>query len=215
MRSLPALLFAACPSPEPEPRPNTSPNTVVEPPLDDTGADAEGCPLDAGCVATAFWVGEMASDAGAFVSATFGWAWYGRYETAPICVASGQLSYVGPAPDGCPACTWAWDLSALAGTTAEGPYCVGGDLDVTDGALDGTTDYAWGFAASYVYDYNGTPLYFEDTLLLWAEGYAWFPFAFNLPAYAIYQVEGDAGALAFARGIKDASGSYVTYTYER
>jgi hypothetical protein len=175
----------------------------------------ERCASDTGCVATGWWTGGFTTDGdGGFTSGTFGWEFYARGKLEPICAAGGELAYVGEAPAGCPDCTWSWDLSGLEDTTVDGPSCVGGDLAITPGSLDGTTDYAWGYAPFYSYTYEDTVLTFERVVMIYVDGYSWFPFAFNLPSLGLYQVEGDATELTFSRGIKEPDGSYVAYHYQ-
>ena len=76
---------------------------------------------------------------------------------------------------------------------------------MTGGAWDGFTA-SWGFADTYSYDYNGTPLLFETVLFYYStytgsEG--WFPLMYNYGAYGYNS--GNAENLTFMR--------YVGYIY--
>jgi hypothetical protein len=80
---------------------------------------------------------------------------------------------------------------------------------IADGDLDGTNDYSWGFASTYDYDYNGSPLTLEDAVFLYYDG-SWFSFAFN---YADREwVTGTASDLEFERPAF-SDGAYVYYYY--
>jgi hypothetical protein len=177
----------------------------------DYGPDADWTNDGDTGVAVAYWTGGFEADGAAFSSGTFGWSYFGLGRGDWVCETVGAFDYVGPAPDGCPDCAWAWDLSAVRDSHATGDACGAGDIDWADGDLDGQLDYSWGFAEAYDYDYHGTPLVFEDVVLLYTD--SWFAFAFSLPSYGIYQTSGDASDVSFARLITSTEGEAYYYAY--
>ncbi|MFZ5480343.1 MAG: hypothetical protein ACOZNI_26500 [Myxococcota bacterium] len=215
MRFLPALLLAACPLPETDTgkaapneetptrdRETDPPDTHVSDVDTDLDTDAD-VDCDTG-LAAAYWIGAFEADGADYVSARFGVGYYGMVERDWVCRLEGDLPYEGGL--GCPDCTWAWDLGGLTDTVAVGDAC--DDFGLFDGAWGGYFDYAWAFADSYVYDYNGTPLYLEDNILL-DVGDGWVVFAFTLPLYGIYQTYGDASHVTAYR--PSAYGSFYPY----
>ncbi|MFZ5481497.1 MAG: hypothetical protein ACOZNI_32345 [Myxococcota bacterium] len=207
-----ALLLVACTGTPPT---DTGPDADTDVDTDtdaDTDADADTDPPGDTGVAAAYWVGGFEADGTTFVAGRFGWSYYGLAAGEWVCTATGQFDYDGEAPGGCPGCTWAWDLSALRDSLAVGDACQSGDIAWSDGDLDGYVDYAWAFAETYEYDYNGTPLTFEDNVLLHGT-YGWFVFAFNLPDYGIYETYGDAASIEMYRVIRNAEGAPYYYFY--
>lgn len=157
-----------------------------------------------------YYVGDFVTSDGAFTAARFGFAFQGLESGGGLCENTGALTIVGEPPGGCPDCTWAFDLSGITGSQGEGAACEAFEFG-TDGSLDGQVDYAWGFAESYDYDYDGTLLHFTDVIFLYTD--MWFPFAANLPESGAYQVYGDATSLTFRRSAYDATGAPIYYEY--
>jgi hypothetical protein len=183
-----------------------------EPPPTDSGWTETGWSYGDTGVAVSYWTGSFAADGSAFVSGTFGWSYLGLATNSWVCDLTGDFVYDGEPAYGCPGCTWAWDLSAVRDSRAEGD-CHNGDLFVSDGDLDGGFDYAWGFTETYYYDYGGHPLTFEDVVMVYADG--WFAFAFSLPAYGIYQTSVSGEEVTFSRLITGPNGRPYYYYYAR
>ncbi|MFZ5481496.1 MAG: hypothetical protein ACOZNI_32340 [Myxococcota bacterium] len=212
-----ALLFTACPPPNEDTgeKDDTDADTDTDSDSDADGDSDTDTDADADTAwAVSYFVGGVEQSGGEFVAGSFGFAYYGLGIGDWICVASGELTYEGDGAAGCPDCEWAFNLSPIQNSTAEGDYCQSGSIVWSDGDLDGYIDYDWGFADSYTYDYNGTPLYFETNVLLYSTsiGY-WFVFAFNLPDYGIYQTYGDAESVQFYRMITSGGAPYYYYYY--
>ncbi|MFZ5481386.1 MAG: putative metal-binding motif-containing protein [Myxococcota bacterium] len=178
---------------------------------DGPGCDETTSGSDTG-PAFAYWTGGIETSRGSFVSGRFGWSYYGLQMGDWVCVAEGEMEYEGRGADGCPDCTWAFNLSAIQNSTAEGDYCQSGNIQWSDGDLDGYIDYDWGFAETYEYDYDGNILVFETNVLLYSTD-GWFVFAFSLPDYGIYQTYGDAESVQFYRMITSSSGDPYYYYY--
>jgi hypothetical protein len=169
----------------------------------DTDSDTDA---DTGLVQL-YFVGDFATAAGEFSSADFGLGMYGIGMDDWACTITGDLTYEGAAPAGCPDCEWSFDLSGQTNSTATGDYC--DQFGFTDGSMDTYNDYSWGFASTYYYDYNGSPLPLEDSLFLYYDG-SWFSFAFNYNGRN--WVDGDATSLSVTRPAFN-SGAYVYYYY--
>ncbi|MDO9280524.1 MAG: hypothetical protein Q7U06_01350 [Pseudomonadota bacterium] len=171
----------------------------------DTDTDADA---DTG-VAQFYFLADFTTDgAGAYVDANFGYGMFGIVDQDWACSVLGNMPYVGEASAGCPDCDWAFDLGAVEGSVAEGPYC---DQFFEDGYVDGSNDYEWGFSDVYYYDYEGTPLALENVIHLQYEG-DWIQFAFNYGGRD--WVTGDATASSVARPISN-NGAYIYYYYYR
>ncbi|MFZ5480344.1 MAG: hypothetical protein ACOZNI_26505 [Myxococcota bacterium] len=186
----------------------------------DSATGGAGAPRDtheedggtAGCDSgiAAWWWGSFEADGSAYVSARAGLRWWDYCEQDWVCRIDGDLRFEEDlSASGCPDCTWAWDLSGLTETLAEGWYCDFASPGPSE--LDGQLDYSWAFAETYVYVYDGTPLTFEDNVLARVPGYDWVVVAFNLPAYGIYQTVGDASYVTFYRSPAAGVPSYYHY----
>ncbi len=212
------LLLLGCPTADPDPcddkpdcdtgdtAPDDTDDSADDTDVDDTDDSGDTDSFDTG-IAAMFWVGEFTTSAGEYVDARFGYGAYGLAMEDWACFIDGTLPYEGDAPAGCPDCDWAFDLGPATGSVASGDYCA--DFGISDGAIDGYFDYAWGFASTYYYDYNGTPLPLENTLVLYADG-AWFPWSFNYGGR--YWSYGDAEHLEIQAPMW-SGGGYAYYYY--
>lgn len=204
------LLLAACPTAEESCDEADKACDTGDTAPDDTDTDTRPDePADTG-IAALYYVGRFETEAGAYVDASFGYGFYGIAAEDWVCRVEGTLPYEGPAPDGCPDCDWAFDLGAPADAVATGPECAA--LGVTADGLDALFDYAWGFADTYVYEYNGTPLELGQALFIYV-GESWSLTAFSYAGNAwTYE---DAELLQVGRPAMETDGGYLYYYYER
>jgi hypothetical protein len=170
---------------------------------------AEDCPEPDTGVMQFMFIGDMTvCEDSTYVQGHFGYEFLSVRDGSSLCAVMGELEYEGAAPRGCPDCDWSFDLSAIQNSVAGGTYC--DDIGITDGYLDGYIDYSWGFAETYYYDYGGTPIPFENTVLLYTD--YWFPFSFNYGGRD--WVEGDSYYWTSTRPVI-SGGEYVYYYYYR
>ncbi|MFZ5478539.1 MAG: hypothetical protein ACOZNI_17345 [Myxococcota bacterium] len=191
------LLLISCTEDEARPVAYAEGDADADADCDDTGVSVE------------YWYAALRADGAEFASAEMGTELYGLLEDAVVCSRAGELAYDGPGAEGCPDCTWAWSLSFTGTTTVEGTECPEGWTSSTGEPSD---TYDWGFAQVYAYDYAGTPIYFEDALLLYGS-YGWFLFAFNASDYGIYGVQDVYGDGSYVRMADAATGSDGAYYY--
>lgn len=207
------LLLAACPTAEEScdeaDKACDTGDTAPDDTDTDTETDTRPDEPDTG-IAVPYYVGSFETAAGAYVDASFGYAFYGVTVEDWVCEVRGTLPYEGPAPDGCPDCDWAFDLGSPVDAVATGPEC--GDLGVTADGMDTVLDYAWGFGEVYVYEYNGTPLELENTLFI-HDGSSWFAVAFSYGGRD--WTVGDAESLEVAWPWQTSDGGYTYYYYYR
>lgn len=171
----------------------------------DTDADTDS-DVETGLV-MAYFLGDFATSAGEFTSGSFGIGYYGLGMEDWACSMTGDLPYEGEAAAGCPDCDWSFDLGPITGSVGTGDYC--DQMGLADGSFDTYFDYSWGYAPVYYYDYAGTPLALEQSLMLYGSD-GWFAFAFNYNGRD--WVYGDAEALSTVRPVFSSSG-YVYYYY--
>ncbi|MDP2311550.1 MAG: hypothetical protein Q8P41_01490 [Pseudomonadota bacterium] len=172
----------------------------------DTDTDAD---VDTG-VAQLYWLVDFATPAGEFESAQLGFGVFGFVDQDWACQVQGEMTYEGEAAAGCPSCDWSFDLSAVSGSVAEGPYC---DQFFADGYVDTYFDWNWGFSDEYVYyDSKGNPYAIEQALFI-NSGTDWGMFAFNYGAN-FQMITGDAESLHAESAASDGT-SYLYYYYYR
>jgi hypothetical protein len=159
-------------------------------------------------VAQGYFVGDFSVSGNAYTSGHFGLGFFGSATNDWVCTIEGELDEVGTAPAGCPDCEWTFDLSPVQSSIADGDACR--NLGLRDGDVDGWYDYYWGFARVYYYDYGGTPLPLDDTVMLYLDGDGWIAFSFNYGGRDWVDV-GDT-SVDFVRPITTASG-YAYYYY--
>ena len=203
-----ATLLVACPNSDKEETGEPSDaDTDTDADTDsDTDADTDA-DIETG-VAMAFWVANFATSAGEFTSGSFGYGHYGLIAEDWVCLGGGDLPYEGEAPAGCPDCEWSFNLGAIEGYTAKGTYCDQFPAGA-DGALDTYFDYSWGYSPMYYYDYNGTPLAFEQSIMLYTD--EWFAFMYNYNDNG--RVSGNAEAISGARPWFDGTSFYNYFYY--
>ncbi len=183
----------------------------------DEDPSLEGCPCDREAetgIGQFYFLAEFEMDGTSpdftFASASFG---YGMYSIALddwACQLTGPLGNAGDAAAGCPDCEWSFEATGVTGSTGVGDLCE--DFGLTDGGADDAGAYSWGFAEKYYYDYAGTPLQFDNSVMLYIDSESgWFPFAFNYGGRD--RVSGDASSLSVARPGNNSAGEYVYYYY--
>ncbi len=188
------------------------------PPQEDTAWWNDSGPRDSGeCrrvaetgIAELYYRGDFATDAGTFVDSHFGYGMRSLSRGEWLCEVTGELLYEGEGAAGCPDCEWSFDLSGVRRSTAAGADCA--LFGITDGALDTAFDYSWGYSPVYYYDYGGTPIALEQSLMMYLDSTTgWFAFAFNYGGRS--WVYGDGEDLTVVRPAFTSTSSYAYYYY--
>ncbi len=145
----------------------------------DTDTDHHGPGRDAE-VASFWYEATFQTAEGAFVGGTWGTVIVAG-ATNPswadlLCDNTGTWSYLGPAPEGCPDCAWAFELAVTA-TVADGEYCP--DFQRVGGEWDGF-DRSWGYATFYDYLYGDAVYRLQRVIWYYdVHGADWVPLFYN------------------------------------
>ncbi|MFZ5478885.1 MAG: hypothetical protein ACOZNI_19080 [Myxococcota bacterium] len=218
MRLLPLLLLAACPQAtlvvddtgkdvdgetdaDADADTDADTDTTV---IDDTGETTTTTETDTG-IAVMFYAGGFTATHGAYEEGWFGWGFYGLLIEDNACQAYGTMTEDGPAEHDCPQCEWTFTLSGPSDMVEEGPYCDGFWLSLTD-YEDALIGWEWGFAESYALTYADQVFYLDESVLLYQDGYGFWPIAYNYRGYE--RVESDGDEVSFWGY---ASGEYYYY----
>lgn len=165
-----------------------------------------------------YYVGVVGSDGGSLDVANYGFGIYGVAAEDWICTDTSEYTATGRGPTGCPDCDWSFTVDISPSVTS-GAYC--SDFGFSDGDL--STQAWWasddtkglGFASEYVFSGTNADYDFENTVFFYYDGASytgWYWTAYNLPAYEVYSVYGDATYAEIAKAvIVGSGGSYYQY----
>jgi hypothetical protein len=160
----------------------------------DSDADTDTAAPDTG-YATLYFMGGLTATAESFGEESwFGWGFYGLLDEETVCYAVGRMVEDGPVTHECPQCDWAFTLSGPRDMVEDGPRCDGFAFSLTM-FEDYLVGWEWGFADEYALPYADQVIYLDETVLLYQEGYGFWPIAYNY---------GGAGRVT-------TDGAYVTF----
>jgi len=182
----------------------------------DADPSLEGCPCDREAetgIGQFYYLGDFQMEGTSpdttFASASFGYGVYALGLDDWACQLTGALGDGGDAAAGCPDCEWSFQATGVTGSVGVGDLCE--DFGLTDGGADESGAYSWGFAEKYYYDYAGTPIQFDNNILLYIDADSgWFDFAFNYNGRD--WVTGDVSSSSMVRPGFTSSG-YAYYYY--
>ena len=196
---------------------------------DDTGGDnnaSGGARHEDTGIAYAYFVGDFEVVRGELTNFNYGWGMYAPNVGEWLCVNEAPFGATGAGAMGCPDCEWSF-ATRTGRTQQSGDDCQkllpqrGGntvmDYDVDDVWFgDARNDPGVGFSEEYIFE--GSQQFYQLTSVLffhytgrYYDG--WYFQAYNMPAYGMYQVDGDESSATIERPWFTTYGQYYLYYY--